>query len=218
MSIAAISSHYASAVRRSAATASSSAPAEATEPVRAAERAAREQPRRHELLDAMNEVLNAAAKGDVADDERSQSVLRFAHALMHDLRTLAGEGQGASFESAAPSAWADLPQQLSTLATAAAQPAAQPAAQHADVVIAVAEMPDEPNPVTTTTAAVHIMKVPSSRLLEAFVSMHRALGQQTEPQPADQARAALADLVRRLAGAVTPNGSPATGAVLSLKV
>lgn len=215
MSIAAISSPYASAVRRSATSGSSAPAAEATEPVRAAAHVTRELPRRHELLDAMNEVLNAAANGNVADDERSQSVLRFAHALMHDLRTLAGEGERAAGESARASAWGDLPQQLSTLATAASQPAAKPA----EVVIAVAEMPDQPNPVTTTTAAVHIMSVPSSRLLEAFVAMHRALGQQAEPPPADEARAALADLVRRLAGAVGPSstGSQPAGAVLSLK-
>jgi hypothetical protein len=48
-----------------------------------------------------------------------------------------------------------------------------------------ADVPDEPRPVTTATVAVHIMKVPSSRVLEAFVSMHRTLGRQDEATSAD---------------------------------
>jgi hypothetical protein len=44
----------------------------------------------------------------------------------------------------------------------------------------IVEVPDEPKPVTTATVAVHIMKVPSSRVLEAFVAMQRALGRQDE--------------------------------------
>lgn len=211
--LAAISRSYAGAVRVGA-TASSSAAAEAPQPVRAVAPVAREQPRRHELIDAMNQVLEAAADGSVADDALSQSVLRFAHALMHDLRTLAGEEGTAGADGAHAQAWADLPQRLSALATAASS-SSTPAA---DTLVAVAEMPDEPNPVTTATAAVHIMKVPSSRLLEAFVAMHRALGQQSELQ-SGQERAALADLARRLAGSVPPNSAATqpAGAVLDLR-
>jgi hypothetical protein len=40
------------------------------------------------------------------------------------------------------------------------------------------ELPEAPKPLTPANAAVHIMKVPSSRVLEAFVSLQRALGQQ----------------------------------------
>jgi hypothetical protein len=40
-------------------------------------------------------------------------------------------------------------------------------------------LPDAPKPVTPANAAVHIMKVPTSRLVEAFASLQRALGQQS---------------------------------------
>lgn len=203
--LSAISSPYASVVRRSA-TAASADPAQ---PVRAVPRVATDTPRKHELFEAMTQVLKAASDGQVADDEGTQSVLRFAHALMHDLRTLGGDGAGEAADGAGVSAWGDLPERLSTLATAAAAPAAQ-------TTVAVAEMPDEPNPVTTATAAVHIMKVPSSRLLEAFVAMHRALGQLGELQ-AGREREALADLARRLAGSVHGGGAQGAGAVVDVK-
>jgi hypothetical protein len=172
-------------------------------------RVATDTPRKHELFEAMTQVLKAASDGQVADDEGTQSVLRFAHALMHDLRTLGGDGAGEAADGAGVSAWGDLPERLSTLATAAAAPVAQ-------TTVAVAEMPDEPNPVTTATAAVHIMKVPSSRLLEAFVAMHRALGQLGELQ-AGREREALADLARRLAGSVHGGGAQGAGAVVDVK-
>jgi hypothetical protein len=204
--LSAISSSYAGAVRRSA-TAASADPAQ---PVRAVPRVAADTPRKHELFEAMNQVLKAASAGQVADDEGTQSVLRFAHALMHDLRTLgSSDGAGEAADGGGASAWGDLPERLSTLATAAAAPAPQ-------TTVAVAEMPDEPNPVTTATAAVHIMKVPSSRLLEAFVAMHRALGQLGELQ-AGREREALADLARRLSGSVHGGSSPSAGAVVDVK-
>ena len=203
--LSAISSPYASVVRRSA----NAASADPAQPVRAVPRVATDTPRKHELFEAMTQVLKAASDGQVADDEGTQSVLRFAHALMHDLRTLGGDGAGEAADGAGVSAWGDLPERLSTLATAAAAPAAQ-------TTVAVAEMPDEPNPVTTATAAVHIMKVPSSRLLEAFVAMHRALGQLGELQ-AGREREALADLARRLAGSVHGGGAQGAGAVVDVK-
>jgi hypothetical protein len=206
--IAAIQTQYASAARRITSASSSGEPAE---PVRAVPRVTREEPRRHELLDAMNLVLNAAADGAPADDEASQSVLRFAHALMHDLRTLGGEEGAAPVDGARAQAWGDLPQRLSALATAASKPAA-------DTLVAVAEIPDEPSPVTTATVAVHIMKVPSSRLLEAFISMHRALGQQVELL-AGREREALAQLASKLAGSVkgNPGAARSAGHVLDVK-
>lgn len=187
MSIAAISSQFASSVRRMAAPAAT----EAAEPVRAAPRVAREHGRRHELVAAMNQAMGLDGKQDKATE---QAVFRFAHALMHDLRTLAGE------ESDGPRAWGrrnwgDLSQRLGALATAAAQPA---------VAAPSPEALAQPNPLTPTTAAVHIMKVPSSHLLEAFVSLQRALGQQSEANAPSDARTALADLARRLASAVAP--------------
>jgi hypothetical protein len=202
-----VTTTYANAVHRSATAASSAEPAL---PVHAVAPVAAATPRRHELFEAMNRVFNAASDGQVPDDAGSQSVLRFAHALMQDLRTLAGEDEGAAGEGARASAWGDLPQRLSALATAASRPAARAAA-------AEVEIPDEPNPVTTATAAVHIMKVPSSRLLEAFVAMSRALGQ-GELQ-AGREREALAEVVRRLAGSVkaSPGAGRAAGSVVDVK-
>jgi hypothetical protein len=46
----------------------------------------------------------------------------------------------------------------------------------------VAELPDAPKPLTPATAAVHIMKVPTSRIVEAFAMMERARGQQQQAQ------------------------------------
>jgi hypothetical protein len=42
-----------------------------------------------------------------------------------------------------------------------------------------AELPEAPKPLTPATAAVHIMKVPTSRIVEAFALMERARGQQS---------------------------------------
>jgi len=197
MSIAAISSQFASSVRRMAAPTAT----EATEPVRAAPRVAREPGRRHELVAAMNQAMGLDGEQDRATE---QAVFRFAHVLMRDLRTLAGE------ESDGPRAWGrrdwgDLSQRLSALATAAAAP--QPGVE--------APSPEalaQPNPLTPTTAAVHIMKVPSSHLLEAFATLQRALGQQSEANAPSDARTALADLARRLATAVTPATAATTPA------
>ena len=51
---------------------------------------------------------------------------------------------------------------------------------------------------TTATAAVHLMQVPSARLLEAFVAMHRALERQDEernPFDLPDPRGALAEVL-----------------------
>lgn len=200
MSIAAISRQFSSAVRESAAPTPS---VESAAPTRAP---AREQGRRHELVAAMNQAMGVQGEQDQAAE---QAVFRFAHTLMHDLRTMVGD------EADRPRAWGrrdwgDLSQRLTALA-AAASPAA-PAAPATPAVEAAAdaattpvvEVPDAPNPVTTATAAVHIMKVPSSHLLEAFVSLQRALGQQSD---ASTPRGALAELAKRLAAALTPTAA-----------
>jgi hypothetical protein len=184
MSIAAISSHFASSVCRTAASA-------AVASVRQAPRVAREHGPRHELVAAMNQALGLDGEQDKTTE---QAVFRFAHALMHDVRTLVGE------ESDGPRAWGrrnwgDLAQRLGALATAASQPGIEAPSPEALA---------QPNPLTPTTAAVHIMKVPSSHLLEAFVSLQRALGQQSEDNAPSDTRTALADLARRLATAVAP--------------
>ena len=177
MSIAAISQSFVSAVRRGAA----SVNVEAAEPVRAVPRASREfHGRRHELVDAMNQVLGVEPAAQ--DKAQAQAVFRFAHALMHDLRSMSHESEAEAGGEAPPGAgrggkalgrrdWGDLSQRLSTLATA--------------------------------DAVVHIMKVPSARLLEAFVAMQRALGRQDDPL---DPRHALARFTQELARAVTADG------------
>jgi hypothetical protein len=59
----------------------------------------------------------------------------------------------------------DLPQHIDALATAALS---QP------------EVPPQPSPLTTTTAAVHLMQVPSSHLVEAFAALRQAIGDQAD--------------------------------------
>ena len=201
MSIAAISSQATSAVRRIAA---SAAGVDVAEPVRAVPRVARESSHRHELAAAMNQALGIEGQPSKATE---QAVFRFAHALTQDLHLMA-RGAHDGPRAGGRGDWGDLPQRLSTLASAANAP--PPAA----------EMPDTPNPVTTATVAVHIMRVPSSRLLEAFVALQRAMGDDSVPSaPADSARTELADLVRKLAAAVTPSmpAAPTAGSMLDVR-
>lgn len=197
MSIAALSSAFASQVRRTAASALSATTP--VEPLASAPRIAREHGRRHELVAAMNQALGVEPAVGADDRRTEQSVWRFAHALMHDLRTAAGQ-DGDEPPAWGRRDWGDLSQRLQALASAADTPKAG---------VPIPEVPDEPHPLTTTTAAVHIMKVPSSRLLEAFVSMQRALDQEGDALQADSdaARAALAELVRRLASGMAPAAS-----------
>ncbi len=65
-------------------------------------------------------------------------------------------------------------------------------------------LPDMPKPVTPATAAVHLMKVPSSRVLEVLASLQRAMGQQAPVERVPDATA------QRLAKAVAPAASAAT--------
>jgi hypothetical protein len=204
MSIAAVSNPSAANASQRAAASVVAAP----QPVRGVAFGAREPGRRHELVDALREALGVKPEGDAKDKSGSQAIVRFTHALMNDLRTLAGEDHD-GVRTAERRSWGDLSQRLSALGTAAAQPAAP-----------VAEVPDQPNPVTTATMAVHIMKVPSSRLLEAFVAMHRALGQQSDSLSAADARRALAELANKMAASMAPTGASAVaaGAVLDLRI
>jgi hypothetical protein len=162
--------------------------------------------RRRELIDTTAHALGMTAS---LDNHAEQAVFRFAHALMHDLRAVAGDrSDPGSAPDVGHSAWSDLPQRLSALATAASQPS-----------IAASELPDTPNPLTPATAALHIMKVPTSRLLEAFVSLQRAVGQQVEAVTPAQTRSALAEMVQRLAAVASPSsgGAIEAGAVLDLR-
>jgi hypothetical protein len=205
MSIAAVSSAFAPL----APAASTIGPVAAVEPVpRTAPVAAHDEGRRRELVNATAHALGVTQALNMGTE---QAVFRFAHALMYDLRTVAGQGDdGASTTATVPQAWNDLPQRLSTLATAAAQPAAA----------ATPDLPDTPNPLTPATAAVHIMKVPTSRLLEAFVSLQRAMGLQVDAATPAQSRSALAEMAQRLASAAAASGSSdavASGKVLDVR-
>jgi hypothetical protein len=50
----------------------------------------------------------------------------------------------------------------------------------ASAVLSQADVPPQPSPLTTTTAAVHLMQVPSSHLLEAFAALRQAIGDQAD--------------------------------------
>ena len=169
MSIAALSSSFVTATQALAAPLP-------LEPAAAARGSHRDGGRRHELVDAMNQALGQSGPQSKATE---QAVFRFAHALMHDLRSIEGDGsrpgpgRGVAWGQRG---WSDLPQRIDALATAAgAAPAADAAA--AEPVASVAPVPDvpqQPNPLTTTSAALHLMQVPSSRLLEAFAALRQA--------------------------------------------
>ena len=80
------------------------------------------------------------------------------------------------------------------------------------------ELPPQPSPVTTTSAAMHLMQVPSSRLIEAFAALRRALVDQSGPVAPEASRADLAETLDRLSRELTagaPTALPA-GRVLNL--
>jgi hypothetical protein len=235
MSIAAISSSFLSAVRDSAAVA-------AVDAVVAPRRSAnehREGGRRHDLVGAMNQVLGISDEQDPSDE---QAVYRFAHALMHDLRSIDGgverDGQRRHHEhdqgrgnAWGRREWNDLPQRLDALATAAGAtptpPAAaptvpmapsQPAPSTLSAQVPVPEVPPQPTPITTTSAALHLMQVPTSRLLEAYAALRQALGEQAAAPTSANTRADLASFLERLSdelAADAPSVLP-TGSVLNL--
>jgi hypothetical protein len=238
MSIAAITSNFVTAVGASAAL----APAAPAQVLRAAQRGGHEGGRRHDLLDAMSQVLGTDSE---QSKDQAQAVLRFAHALMHDLRSIdaddaPGRGRGPAWGRRD---WSDLPQRIDALATATAAPgsatpdvpdlpaqpltppasaAARPAAgtetRPAVVQAPPNEPPPQPNPVTATSAALHLMQVPSSRLLEAFAALRRALGDQANQVAPQTTRVDLATTLVRLSGELATGASAAlpTGSVLNL--
>jgi hypothetical protein len=216
MSITAISSSVVSAVREFAQAAAQPAPAtrrSAGEP--------RDGGRRHDLVGAMNQVLGVTERQDAADQ---QAVFRVAHALMHDLRSIevapARDGQPAKLanEQMPGRAWGrrewnDLPQRLDALATAVSASASAAMAVSSEV-----EMPPQPNPITTNSAALHLMQVPSSRLLEAYVALRKAVGEQASASADGVPRDELAAFIERLSKELVA-GAPAslpTGSVVNL--
>lgn len=209
MSIAAVSSSFVTATRALAAPLP-------LEPAAAARGSQRDGGRRHELVDAMSQALGQSGPQGKAME---QAVFRFAHALMHDLRGIdvdgsrQGPGRGVAWGRRS---WSDLPQRIDALATAAgAAPATEtPPGGAAASVAPAPELPPQPNPVTATSAAVHLMQVPSSRLLEAYVALRQALGDQqapAAPMPTD-ARSDLAAFLDRLSATLAPDTQAAVPA------
>jgi hypothetical protein len=179
---------------------------------RSADKAERAGSPRHQLVQAIEQALG---DDQVQSKAVSPALLHFAHALMRDLRTMTGDASSPA-DGTARRDWNDLPQRLQALATAVGAPAA-------------ADIPAEPNPVTTTTAAVHLQLVPSSHLIEAFVALQRALGDQEReaarlnsadnkvPTTADL-RAGLAGLIGKIAAGLAPDSRATlpSGSVVNL--
>lgn len=184
-------------------------------------------PRRDEAQGARNNELVAAIQQMGGGDGEQgaagpQAVLAFAHALMHDLQSVdagaSGPGNGRAWGRRN---WSDLPQRIDALATAVqsslGEQAAAPASAAAQA--AVAPMPPEvakpTNPVTTTSIAVHLMQVPSSRLVEAYAALLKAIGQEDAANattPHTDLAAFLDQLAQRLAPDARPE-SPAASAL-----
>jgi len=241
MSIAAITSSFVTAVRERAVPASLTP----TEPV-AEVRGAVKGGRRHELVDAMQQVLGS----DSIDGKSGQQVVfRFAHALMHDLRKIDAGADGPT--PGVGNAWgrrsySDLAERLATLATASAKPAtsatsAIPATSTSPATPLaiepptppVVDMPLQPDPLTATSAALHLMQVPTSRLLEAYAALRQAVGDGelapsaavslpstgTSTSPTDANRIALAEFLTRLSTTLstdTPASLP-TGSLVNVR-
>ena len=164
--------------------------------------------RRHDLIDALGEVLDTdAAAGAAPSLATSPALLRFAHALMHDLRVIDGGGeQGQPWRRER----SDLPQRIDALATAAAAPARVPEAP---------DVPPQPMPLTATTAALHLMQVPSSHLLAAFSALRKVLGEQSSDAIDDAPLAELASLLSRLSKELVADSRTTlpAGSVLNLR-
>ena len=94
----------------------------------------------------------------------------------------------------------------------------QPIDAPATAVEAAPEVPPQPRPLTTTTAALHLMQVPSSHLLEAFSALRQALGEQSSASSAATPRSELAAFLARLPKEVAADSTAAlpAGSVLDL--
>ena len=239
MSIAAISSSFVAAVRGSAPL----LPVEPLARLRAEHRGGHDGGRRSELIDAMSQALGVEG---AQTKPAEQAVFRFAQALMHDLRSIDGggardQGNGHGRGHAwGRRDWSDLPQRVDALATAVRAAGGEPvAAAPANVPLPAAiptdalrspiatdasppdpqpALPPQPTPITTTSAAVHLMQVPSSRLLEAYAALREALGAQSAAPAGDAAPDDLAAFLERLSNQLAPDAPAAlpTGSVVNL--
>lgn len=169
------------------------------EPRRAGNSTAEQRPRggqRHQLVESMFSVLGASASR--ADPQAEQAVARFAHALMEDLRRVGGEDD----EAALPRLdWVDLSARLLALARAAVGP----------------DVAGVARPLTAGGAA-ELMQVPSSRLIEAFVAMRRALSNDRVELGGGDLRTALAEFLQQLAADTARSRVDPSGALLDMKV
>ena len=127
-------------------------------------------------VDGAAKVQDALKADSGAADE---AVAQFAHALMDDLRTLAGSGEAKG--------WSDLSGSVAALAVKAG-------ASETSSTDAESAVPPQPNPLTPTSAAVHLMQVPSSHLMKAYAAMRQAMPQ---ADPADVKAADPADAKAR---------------------
>lgn len=220
MSIVAISSNFVSAVRGSV----DLQPVDPVQRPREVHRQQHDGGRRHELIGAMNQALGKV--GDQGKDA-AQAVFRFAHALMHELRSVdAGGDQGPGRGHAwGRRDWSDLPQRIDALATAVAARSSEPLPVATTVdtplvavdVVSVA-VPPMPNPPTTTSAAVYMMQVPSSRLIAAYEALQRAMGNQPAATHTTGAQEGLGELLDRLSSQLSPDAASAVpaGSVVDL--
>jgi hypothetical protein len=150
---------------------------------------------RHGLVDALTSAL-AVERG--RDGRTDQAIARFAHALVHDLSRIGGDDR----QAFGPREWGTLGPRIGALAGAAL---AQAAADR--------EIPREPSPLTVVTAALHVMRVPSSRLVEAFRVLHETVPSVAEVvNGASDTRVQLATFLQRIAP-TTPDAG-ASGALL----
>jgi hypothetical protein len=223
MSIATMSSSLVSAVRANA-TSASVDPVRPITPARAAQRSSHEGGQRHELVDAMNQVLGVDG---AQTKDQAQAVFGFAHALMHDLRSVDAGGAPAAPARAAwgQRDWHDLAQRIDALATAANAPATGPAPDTAAAAAPAtppptsaaaqpSDGPPMPNPITPLSAAVHLMQVPSSHLLEAYAALRKAIGEQSASTGSQ--RGDLAAFLDQLVHQLAPDAAAPAGSVLHL--
>ncbi len=174
--------------------------------------------RSNQLVDAIQQLGGGDGEQGAAEP---QAVMAFAHALMHDLRSVdagaAGPGNGRAWGGRN---WSDLPQRIDALATAVQSSLGEAAAPtNAAAQATMAPMPPEvakpTSPVTTTSIAVHLMQVPSSRLVEAYAALLKAIGQEDAANavtPHADLASFLDHLAQRLAPDTRPE-SPAASAV-----
>ena len=243
MSIAAISSSFVAAVRGSAPL----APVEPVARPRAEHRGGNDGGRRNQLIDAMSQALGIEGEQTKPAEQAvfrfAQALMHDLRSI--DGGGAADQGNGHGRGNAwGRRDWSDLPQRVDALATAvraaggqaeAAAPASVPlppaiptgvlpAPIAADASLPVAsdvpqpELPPQPNPITTTSAAVHLMQVPSSRLLEAYAALRQALGEQSGAPAADAASDDLEAFLERLSNQLAPDAPAAlpTGSVVNL--